>query len=104
MERDLSLKVLTLATLLSFQLATLLPFQGFAKTWTVHATNTEGLIRKAVVQASPGDTLLIEKGLYLEKDLLIDKPLVIKGINQPILDGESRYEIVSIKSDNVTLD
>lgn len=82
----------------------LLPAPAFCKTWRVQAVKAEGLIRKTILQASAGDTILVDKGIYLEKDLLIDKPLVLQGMNGPVLDGESQYEIVAVKSDHVILD
>ena len=42
--------------------------------------------------------------MYHEKNLIISKQLVLKGINYPVLDGEKKYEIISIKADNVTVD
>jgi nitrous oxidase accessory protein len=81
-----------------------LPLTGLARTWKVTPKGALSSIRQAVVQASAGDTILVAAGVYREKDLVIDKPLCVTGIGQPVLDGEHTYEIVSIKSDNVTLE
>lgn len=54
--------------------------------------------------ASAQDTLLVQKGTYKEFEILVDKPLVIKGIDYPVVDGEKKGEIFRITSDNVTLD
>lgn len=61
-------------------------------------------ITAAVAAARPGDTVLVDKGVYFEKNLVIDKALVLKGIDHPVIDGEKKYENVSIKADNVTID
>ncbi len=61
-------------------------------------------ITAAVAAATNGDTILVEPGLYFEKNLVIYKSVVLKGINHPILDGEKKYEIISIKADHVTVD
>ncbi len=61
-------------------------------------------ITAAVAAATTGDTIIVDKGIYFEKNLVINKQLVLKGINHPVLDGEKKYEIISIKSDNVTID
>ncbi len=61
-------------------------------------------ITAAVAAAKIGDTILVDRGIYKEKNLVIDKQLVLKGINHPVLDGEKKYEIISIKSDRVTID
>ena len=61
-------------------------------------------ITAAVAVAKSGDTILVDHGIYKEKNLVIDKQLVLIGINHPVLDGEKKYEIISIKSDRVTID
>ena len=61
-------------------------------------------ITAAVAVAKSGDTILVDRGTFREKNLVIDKQLVLKGINHPVLDGEKKYEIISIKSDRVTID
>jgi len=61
-------------------------------------------IAQAIAAAKRGDTIWIEKGIYYEKNLVINKPIVLKGIGQPILEGEKKYEIITIKADHVTID
>ncbi len=61
-------------------------------------------ITDAISIAKSGDTILVDQGIYKEKNLVIDKQLVLIGINHPVLDGEKKYEIISIKSDRVTVD
>lgn len=61
-------------------------------------------IQKAIDFAQNGDTIYVEPGIYKEKNILIQKSIVLKGINFPVLDGESKYEIVSIKTTNATID
>lgn len=61
-------------------------------------------ITAAVAAAKDGDTIFVDKGSYYEKNLVIAKPLVLIGIGHPVLDGENKYEIISIKADNVTVD
>ena len=38
-----------------------------------------GSIAQAIAQAQPGDTVLIERGLYRER-LIVDKPLTLRGV------------------------
>jgi len=54
--------------------------------------------------AATGDTVLVDAGYYKEKNLVIKKSIVLKGINYPVLDGEKKYEIISIKADGVVVD
>lgn len=61
-------------------------------------------ISAAIAKAVDRDTVIVEYGIYKEKNLIINKSLVLKGINHPLLDGEHTYEIISIKADNVTVD
>ncbi len=60
-------------------------------------------ITVAVAAAKNGDTIIVEQGIYNEKNLIINKQLVLTGINHPVLDGEKKYEIISIRADNVTI-
>lgn len=61
-------------------------------------------ISKALDAAAANDTILVEPGTYREKNLLITKPVVLTGINHPVLDGEKKYEIISIKANGVVID
>ncbi len=60
-------------------------------------------IKKALAVAKPGDTILVQKGLYKEGNIVINKSIVLLGKELPILDGENKYEILSVKSDNVVI-
>lgn len=61
-------------------------------------------IKDGVAFAAEYDTLLIKKGTYKEFNIVIDKPLVIIGEGFPVIDGEDKGEIITIISDNVTVD
>ncbi len=82
----------------------LLGHNVWANTWNICNTCEHSSIKKTIELASAHDTLLVQKGTYREFEILVDKPLVIKGINYPIVDGEKKGEIFRITSDNVTLD
>lgn len=60
-------------------------------------------IRDAISSAQPGDTVLVFGGLYQEGNLRVEKPLVLLGKDEPILDGERQYEILTIASPDVTV-
>lgn len=70
----------------------------------VGGTQTVRSITAAVIDAGAGDTILVEYGIYHEGNLVIDKSVVVRGINHPVIDGEHKYENISIKADGVTLD
>lgn len=61
-------------------------------------------LKAAIAIAKDFDTIVVKKATYKEHDVLIDKPLTIIGENYPIIDGELKGEIITIVSDNVTVD
>ncbi|MEX0274711.1 MAG: NosD domain-containing protein, partial [Flavobacteriaceae bacterium] len=76
----------------------------YAETLTIcHSCDIKS-IKEGVVKAADHDTLLIKKGIYKEYDIIIDKPLVLKGENYPVIDGGEKGEIITIVSDHVTVD
>lgn len=60
-------------------------------------------ISDAVAAAVAGDTISVVKGVYHEKNLVINKPVVLLGEYFPELDGDHRYEIISVKSSGVII-
>ncbi|WP_281298178.1 nitrous oxide reductase family maturation protein NosD [Flavobacterium limnophilum] len=58
-------------------------------------------IKKAIALAKVGDTVLVHKGHYKEGNIIINKRIVFIGKNYPILDGQKKYEVLSIKADGV---
>jgi len=97
MERTISI---TLATLLSLFISS----RSLGRTWVVRKDGPLASIQQAERMASPHDTLLVQPGVYLEKSLIIDKPLFLRGIRGAILDGESRYEVIVVKADDVVIE
>lgn len=60
-------------------------------------------IKKAIAIAKDGDTILVHKGTYREGNIIIDKKIVLLGKDYPVLDGQKKFEILSIKADNVVI-
>lgn len=60
-------------------------------------------IKDALAQAINGDTILIHQGIYKEGNIIVDKEVTLIGKNWPILDGQKKYEILSIKSNNTVI-
>ncbi len=71
-----------------------------AKTWEITPTQN---LKKTIEQANPYDTILIQKGLYRVSNINIDKPLTLIGQNFPVLDGQLKNEIFTVKSSDVTI-
>ncbi|MEI8280192.1 MAG: nitrous oxide reductase family maturation protein NosD [Bacteroidota bacterium] len=78
--------------------------QSFANSLRVGNKQTITSITQAILLANDADTIWVESGLYHEKNLIINKQLVLRGIGYPVLDGEHQFENVSIKADGVVLD
>lgn len=60
-------------------------------------------IAASIAGAAAGDTVQVERGHYRER-LLIDKPLTLKGLNRPTLDGGHEGDVIRIKSPDVTIE
>ncbi|MBT8254605.1 MAG: nitrous oxide reductase family maturation protein NosD [Flavobacteriaceae bacterium] len=61
-------------------------------------------IKAGISMVKHGDTLLIKNGTYSEYDLIVDKPMVILGESNTIIDGQKKGEIITIESDSVVID
>jgi nitrous oxidase accessory protein len=75
-----------------------------AKTTRVGKQHPFTSIQKALDAAADGDMIIVEPGVYREKGIVISRPVYLKGIGYPVLDGESRYEVIAIKARNVTVE
>jgi len=60
-------------------------------------------IASAVASARAMDTVRIPSGRYAEPLVVIDKPLVIVGTGNPVLDGGGRHGLLLVKADDVTV-
>jgi nitrous oxidase accessory protein len=79
-------------------------FIASGKTLSVGQNKQYKTIHQAIKASVAFDTIKIHEGLYKEGNIIIDKSLYIKGINKPILDGDKKYEIISVKSNYTTID
>jgi nitrous oxidase accessory protein len=61
-------------------------------------------ISSAIQAAEAGDTIWVDAGLYREKNLVVSKRVVLMGLHHPVLDGEKKYEVISVKADGVVID
>ncbi|MBL7871480.1 MAG: nitrous oxide reductase family maturation protein NosD [Cyclobacteriaceae bacterium] len=60
-------------------------------------------IKVGIALAQPGDTLLIRSGIYREGNIRVEKSIFIQGENFPVLDGQSKFEILTIRAANVVV-
>ena len=61
-------------------------------------------LKSAIAIAKDFDTIRVQKGTYKEHNIVVDKPLTIVGVSYPVIDGELKGGIITITSDNVTVD
>jgi nitrous oxidase accessory protein len=61
-------------------------------------------IRTAIRIANNGDTILVAAGMYKEGNLIISKQLTLIGDKYPIIDGQNKFEVFSIKASKVVID
>jgi len=76
---------------------------SFAETIRVGKSERVKSIKEAIAMAKAGDTLIVQKGVYQEGNIQINKKIVFLGVNFPTLDGQNKSEVVSIGADSVVV-
>lgn len=80
-----------------------LPTLLSAKTIVVDQKGPLRSLKTAVADAQPGDTIVVKAGVYREGNISINKSLVLLGEGFPVLDGEKKFEILTIRANGVTV-
>lgn len=76
-----------------------------AKTIEVCNTCEVKTVKKAVELAEDGDTILIKPGVYKEHDITVaNKSIRIIGEDYPVIDGEMKGTVFSIKADDFVVE
>ncbi|HET6768072.1 MAG TPA: nitrous oxide reductase family maturation protein NosD [Chitinophagaceae bacterium] len=60
-------------------------------------------LRQGIRTAEDGDTILLNKGIYKEGSIVIDKAIYLIGIDGPVLDGENKNEILTLTGKNIVI-
>jgi nitrous oxidase accessory protein len=76
---------------------------GYSHTIPVGKSQAVKTIKQALLHAKDGDTVLVHPGHYKEGNISITKKIVFVGKNFPVLDGQSKFEILSVKADSVVV-
>ena len=89
--------------LLLWPLLVMCQITAFAKRLEVGKGKPFQSVKAAINAASDQDSIIIFNGVYKEGNININKKIHLIGINFPVLDGELKYEIISVRSSNVTV-
>lgn len=77
-------------------------YKSSAHTFNVGSEHEIKRIEQALMHCGNGDTIVVFKGHYFEHNLNIRKSITILGKGFPIIDGEKKYEVISIRAPFVT--
>jgi len=78
-------------------------FSTQANTIEVCASCTTKTIKEAIALAEDGDSIVVRKGIYKESGILVTKAIHLFGIDNPVVDGESKETIFKIETDNFSI-
>ncbi len=81
----------------------LLGLSGHAQVIHVGENRQVKSVTRALEIAADGDTILVDRGVYREGNIMVKKRVVLIGIGYPVLDGQKKDEVVSINADSVVL-
>lgn len=89
---------------LLFSLSLLMLFNfSWSKTIRIGSSQTFKTIKSGLAFAQDKDTVIVENGFYKEGNIIIEKSIVFKGENLPIIDGDRKFEVLSVKANHVTI-
>lgn len=80
-------------------------FARFAVAGKIHVGERFAVrtIKQGIAIANAGDTLIISAGTYKEGNIILEKSLVMLGKGLPVLDGENKFEILTIHANQATI-
>src|ERR1051325_6992729 len=81
----------------------LLTLQGFCKTILVGKDQPITSLKKAIELAKDKDSIILLNGIYKEGNMVLTKSISVIGKNNPVLDGENKYEIFTISGKNILI-
>lgn len=61
-------------------------------------------IRSGLEAANHGDTVIVHPGIYKENDLQLNKSIYFKGIDFPVIDGETKGTVITIHADGAVME
>ena len=82
----------------------LAPITAFSGTIKVGAGELVHSIKQAIHLAKKGDTIIVAAGEYREGNIVVDKQVFLQGKGMPVLNGQKKFEILSIKANGVIVE
>lgn len=80
-----------------------LSLSAWSKTIVVGQNKEIQSIRQALKLAQDHDTIKVLQGCYREGNIKIDKAITLWGKNFPVIDGQNKYEVISITASGVVV-
>lgn len=74
-----------------------------AATVTVGSGKQHAKLTPAIAAANNGDTILVSGGVYNEGNIVVNKSVVLLGEGMPTLDGDRKFEVLTITVSHVTV-
>lgn len=75
-----------------------------ASNWEVCPDCKLNSLTQAIKQADKFDTIYVSQGVYIEGEIIVDKPLTLLGIDFPVLDGEMKNGVITVTADSVWIE
>lgn len=75
----------------------------YSKTIWVGKNHKFSSITPAIKASENGDTVIVESGFYKEGNIVIDKSITFLGVGMPIIDGDRKFEVITIRASYVTV-
>lgn len=87
--------------LFTFLMLLSINYSLLGRTIFVGKNHDEKTIKRGLLKSINGDTIVVEYGFYQEGNITINKSIVLIGKNKPIIDGDRKFEVLSVRANNV---
>src|SRR5688572_24289876 len=76
---------------------------GISRSLHVGSGQVFEVVKEAIAATVPGDTVIVHGGTYKEGNIIVDKSITLMGMDWPVLDGQLKYEVLSVKANSVVV-
>ncbi len=87
-----------------FFLSLAFPLLLISRTISVGESKLFSKLQLAFDAANDGDSIIVFGGFYVEGNLILKKSVHLIGKNLPVVDGQKKYEILSVKANHVIIE